>query len=86
MVYVAEQSQQSDDDRIYRDDIVQQPGHDQNKHAGEQRYQGSQTQGDIRDSILCAQKVKLILKISPPFASEYSVRQRTQDRLVRLRT
>src|SRR5665811_2336418 len=42
-VYAAEQAQQSDDDQICRDDIVQQLGHDQNKHAGEQRYQGFQT-------------------------------------------
>ena len=53
-VNVAEQSQQSDDDQIGRDDIVQQSGRYQNKHAGEQRYQWCQTQGDIHDGILCA--------------------------------
>ena len=42
-----EESNQSDDDQIKGDNIVQQPGHDQNEDPGDQRYQGSKTQGDI---------------------------------------
>ena len=36
-VCVAEQSQQSEDDQIGRNDVAQQSGHDQNEHAGDQR-------------------------------------------------
>lgn len=48
----AEKSDQSDDDQIKGDDIAEQPGHDQNEYPGDQRYQGSKTQGVFIEGIL----------------------------------
>jgi len=53
-VYAADQTDHADDDQICRDDIVEQPGRDQNKHAGDQGNQWSKTQVDIHCVILCA--------------------------------
>jgi len=48
----AEKSNESDDDQINRDNIVQQPGHDQNENTGDKRYQGGKAQVEIHGSIL----------------------------------
>ncbi len=60
-VYIAEQPQQAEDDQLGRDDIVQQPGHDQNQYACDQRYEGPQSQVDIHDILVCVQKALLAL-------------------------
>ena len=51
-MYVAEQPQQSKDDQIGRDDVVQQPGHYQDQDARDQRYQRPQRLGDVHGCIL----------------------------------
>ena len=43
----AEQSDQADDDQVDRDDEVEQPGHDQDQDAGDQRHQGTDAQGQV---------------------------------------
>ena len=43
----AEQSNQSDDDQINGDNVVQQPGYEQYENAGDQRNHGTKGQGDI---------------------------------------
>ena len=48
----AEESNQPDDDQVEGDDIVQQAGNDKNENPGDQRYQGSKTQGDIHGANL----------------------------------
>jgi hypothetical protein len=53
----AEESNQSDDDQIKGDDIVQQPRYDKNENPGDQRYQGSKSQGDIHGAVLSLGKV-----------------------------
>ena len=55
-IAAAEEPDQSDDDQVKGDDVVQQPGHDQNENSGEQRYQGSQTEGDIHGGVLSVWK------------------------------
>jgi hypothetical protein len=50
-----EESNQSDDDQIKGDDIVQQPGHGKNENPGDQRYERSKTQMDIHEGILSFQ-------------------------------
>jgi hypothetical protein len=48
----AEQSNQSNNDQINGDDKIQQPGYDQNKNSGDQRYQGSKSQSHIHRIVL----------------------------------
>src|SRR6188768_1662505 len=47
-----EQPDQADDDQVKGDDIVQQPGHDENENPGNQRYQGAEAQGDVHEAVL----------------------------------
>ena len=42
----AEEPDQSDDDQINGDDVIEEPGHDENEYPGDQRYQWSKTQVD----------------------------------------
>src|SRR6202165_5437042 len=44
---IAEQPENSGDDKVSRDDIVQQARHDQDEGTGHQRYQGRKAQGDV---------------------------------------
>jgi hypothetical protein len=46
------ESNQSDDDQVERDDIVQQPRTDQYKDPGDERYQGRKAQCDIHDAAI----------------------------------
>jgi hypothetical protein len=47
-----EKSQEANDDQIKADNIVQQPGHDQNEKTGDKGHQRAKTQGDIHGGIL----------------------------------
>ena len=44
---VAEQTDQSDDDEINRDDVIQEPRHQQNQNSGDQGDQGAEGQVDV---------------------------------------
>jgi hypothetical protein len=47
-----EKSRESNDDQINADNIVQQPGHDQNEKTGDKRHQRGKAQGDMHGGIL----------------------------------
>src|ERR1700722_9265116 len=48
----AEQAEQSGDDQIDGYDVVEQPRHDQNKNAGDQRDERSQTEIHVHNELL----------------------------------
>ncbi len=45
-------TQESNDDQINADNIVQQPRHDQNENTGDKGHQWAKTQGDIHSGSL----------------------------------
>jgi hypothetical protein len=48
-ITATEETDQTDDDQVYGDNVVQHSGHDQNENPGDQRYQGSKPERDIHD-------------------------------------
>lgn len=50
-MYVAgpEKADEADEDEIYGNDVVQQPGNCKDEYPGDQRYEGGKTQGAMHD-------------------------------------
>jgi len=52
-----EETQQSDDDQVDRDDIVEQARHDQDQDASDKRYQRTSGQSNVHSILRCAVQV-----------------------------
>ena len=82
-----EQSYQSDRNQVNRDDIAEQPGHDEDKNPGDQRYERRKAQVDIHVVTLSSGKAPdEVPGFSLPLVRQYDIYAGSEAGSVRPRT